>query len=220
MGMDGLSIADAMALAKGESGEGMFGGGNGAWVFFLFFLLAWGNGGLFGGNAAALSDRPATEADVQRGFNTSTIVSKLDGITNGLSDGFYAQNTAMLQGFNGVQNELCQGFNGVNTGITTLGYQMKDCCCGIERNIDAVRFDGAQNTMAITNAIHAEGEATRALINENTMQALRDQLFEARLANSQCAQNAYLVNQIRPNPVPAYVVASPYGAYTYGCGCN
>ena len=216
--MDGLSIADAMALAKDGDG-GMF-GGNGAWVFFLFFLLAWGNGGIFGGNGAALGNRPATEADVQRGFDTRTIVSKLDGLTTGLADGFYAQNTTALQGFNGIQRELTAGFGGVNAGVTALGYQMKDCCCETNRNIDAVRYEAAQNTCAITNAIHAEGEATRALINENTMQALRDQLLEAKFANSQCAQNAYLVNQIRPNPVPAYVVASPYAGYTYGCGCN
>ena len=201
MGMEGFSIADAMALAKNEEGEGMF-GGNGAWVFFLFFLLAWGNGGLFGGNGS-LGNRPATEADVQRGFDTSTIVSKLDGLTTGLADGFYAQNTTMLQ-----------GFNNINSGVTSLGYQMKDCCCGIERNIDAVRYEGAQNTCAITTAIHEEGEATRALINANTMQALRDQLFDAKLANSQCAQNAYLISQVRPNPVPAYAVANPY------CGCG
>ena len=216
MGNEGLSIADAMALAK-DGDEGMF-GGNGAWVFFLFFLLAWGNGGMFGGNAATA--RPATEADLQRGFDTRTIVSKLDGITNGLADGFYAQNTAVLQGFNGVQREMATGFGGLNMGITTLGYQMKDCCCETNRNIDAVRYEAAQNTCAITNAIHAEGEATRALINENTMQALRDQLFEARLANSQCAQNAYLVNQIKPSPMPAYIVSNPYGGYGYGCGCN
>ena len=124
MGTEGLSIADAMALAKDGDG-GMFGGGNSAWVFFLFFLLAWGNGGFLGGNAAI---RPATEGDLQRGFDTRTIVSKLDGITNGLSDGFYTQNTTMLQGFNGIQRELCEGFSGVNAGLTTLGYQMKDCC--------------------------------------------------------------------------------------------
>jgi hypothetical protein len=58
-------------------------------------------------------------------------------------------------------------------------YALKDCCCTTNRNIDAVRYEGAQNTTAITNAIHAEGEATRALINANTIQELRDRL-EAR----------------------------------------
>lgn len=37
MGMDGgLSVADALALGKENVNDGMF-GGNGAWVFFLFF---------------------------------------------------------------------------------------------------------------------------------------------------------------------------------------
>ena len=100
---------------------------------------------------------------------------------------------------------------------------MKDCCCGINRNIDAVRYEGAQNTCAITNAIHAEGEATRALINANTMQELRDKL-EARdrdiLARdfqlSQLSQNAYLVNELRPCAKPAYITCSPYTT-AFGC---
>ena len=191
MGMEGFSIADAMALAKNEEGEGMF-GGNGAWVFFLFFLLAWGNGGLFGGNGS-LGNRPATEADVQRGFDTSTIVSKLDGLTTGLADGFYAQNTTMLQ-----------GFNNINSGVTSLGYQMKDCCCEINRNIDALRFENSKNTCEIVNAIRTDGEATRALINANVMQDLRDKIADkdrdlvaANFQISQQLQNQYLISQLK-----------------------
>lgn len=51
MSMDGngLSVADALAL--GRDNDGMFGDGNGSWIFFLFFLLAWGgNFGNWGGN--------------------------------------------------------------------------------------------------------------------------------------------------------------------------
>lgn len=53
MGMDGsgLSVADALALQR-DNDDGMF-GGNGSWVFFLFFLLAWGGGGFFGNNVHA-----------------------------------------------------------------------------------------------------------------------------------------------------------------------
>ena len=100
---------------------------------------------------------------------------------------------------------------------------MKDCCCGINRNIDAVRYEGAQNTCAITNAIHAEGEATRALINANVVQDLRDKL-EARdrdiLARdfqlSQLAQNTTLLGELRPVSKPAYITCSPYT--TASCG--
>ena len=105
-------------------------------------------------------------------------------------------------------------------------YGIKDAICGTNRNIDAVRFEGAQNTCAITNAIHAEGEATRALINANTIQELRDRL-EARdrevmvrdFQLSQLAQNQYLVNEIRPCAKPAYITCSPYTTASF-CGCN
>lgn len=48
MGMEGsgLSVADALAL-QDRRDTGMFGGDGGLWVFFLFFLLAWGGGSGF-----------------------------------------------------------------------------------------------------------------------------------------------------------------------------
>ena len=94
------------------------------------------------------------------------------------------------------------------------------------RNIDAVRFDAAKNTCEITTAIHNEGEATRALINANTMQALRDKLADrdrelmtANFQLSQQAQNAYLINEIRPCARPAYITGSPYTTASF-CGCG
>ena len=96
----------------------------------------------------------------------------------------------------------------------------------INRNIDAVRYEDAKNTCDITTAIHAEGEATRALINANTMQELRDKLADkdrelmtANFQLSQQAQNAYLINEIRPCAKPAYITCSPYTTASF-CGCN
>ena len=87
------------------------------------------------------------------------------------------------------------------------------------RNIDAVRYEAAKNTCDITNAIHAEGEATRALINQNTMQELRDQLQAAQLQLGNLAQTNTLISTLRPFPQPAYITCSPYTAVNgYGCG--
>ena len=154
---------------------------------YLVWLAILGGGGLFGGRGDVQG--ALTRSDLFEGFTSQDVNGQLRGITYGLSDGFYG---------------------------------VKDCCCGINRNIDAVRYEGAQNTCAITNAIHAEGEATRALINANTMQELRDKL-EARdrdiLARdfqlSQLAQNATLINELRPCAKPAYITCSPY---TTACG--
>ena len=98
------------------------------------------------------------------------------------------------------------------------------------RNIDAVRAENYKNTCEITNAIHAEGEATRALINANTMQELRDRLEATRgevmvrdFQLSQLSQTSNIVNTLRPTPIPAYITCSPYTTtsnYNYsGCGC-
>ena len=124
----------------------------------------------------------------------------------------------MLNGFNGVQRDLCTGFAAVNAGINQARFDSQQCCCETNRNIDAVRYEAAQNTSAITTAIHAEGEETRKLIQQNEIQALRDKVADLQLAQSQCAQNAYLVNQLRPCPIPAYQAYSPYATYNT-CGC-
>lgn len=227
MGMDsgnGLSVADALAL-QDRGNDGMF-GGNGMWVFFLFFLLAWGNGGFgFGNNAA--TQGALTRAELYDGLNYNQIENGIRGIQNGLCDGFYSQNTTMLQGFNGIQRDMCTGFSAINAGIAENRFAAQQCCCETNRNIDAVRYEAAKNTCEITSAIHAEGEATRALINANTMQDLRDrleaknqELMTANFQLSQQAQSANLINELRPCARPAYITCSPYQAAPYGCGCG
>ena len=194
---EGLSAGDILALTKNNE-EGMW---NNPFIY-LVWLAVLGNGGLFGNRGDAAVQGALTRSDLYEGFNTQEINGQLRGITNGICDGFYA----------------------TRQGISELGFGMKDCCCGINRNIDAVRYEGAQNTCAITNAIHAEGEATRALINANAMQELRDKL-EARDRDvlvrdfqlSQLSQTASLVGELRPIAKPAYITCSPYTT-TFGCG--
>lgn len=175
--------------------DGMYGGGY-MWVMMLFFLLAWGGGWGGNGNQEAL-----TRADLCQGFNFNNLDSAVRGVQSGLCDGFYAMNTGMLN-----------GFGSVNQNINESRFASQQCCCETNRNIDSVKFENAQNTCAVTNAIHAEGEATRALITQNEMQSLRDKLADEKLANSQCAQNAYLIGQLQPVAKPAYITASPYTA--------
>nr|DAV18468.1 MAG TPA: hypothetical protein [Caudoviricetes sp.] len=39
-------------------------------------------------------------------------------------------------------------------------------------------------------------------------------------AASQCAQNAYLISQLHPSPIPAFNVPNPNATMGYGCYCN
>ena len=221
MAMDGngLSVADAMALANGRDGDGLFGGGTSggilALIIIFVLLFGTGNGFGFGGNGAV-----ATQADIQRGFDTRTIVSKLDGISNGICDLGYA-NANLI---NNVRFDGMQGFNSINQGINSLGYQMQQCCCENLRANDSLKYENAQNTCAIVNAIHADGEATRALMQANTVQELRDKLQERDNTISNLVQNSTLLNSVGRfvlNP-PCFQGYNGYGYNTgyYGCGCN
>ena len=210
---EGLTASDVLALTRNNNNE------EGMWnnpFIYLVWLAVLGNGGLFGNRSVgdAAVQGAITRSDLFEGFNTQDINGQLRGITNGLCDGFYA-----------INNGLKDGFYGIKSALAENRFAAQNCCCETNRNIDAVRYEGSQNTCAITNAIHAEGEATRALINSNVMQELRDKL-EARDRDvlvrdfqiSQLAQSANLVNELRPCAKPAYITCSPYTTPNFGCG--
>lgn len=206
MGMEnGLSVADALALDKSD---GEF-GGNGAWMMmFLFFLLAWGGNGFGGWGNGNAAQGALTRGELCQDMNFQSLENAVRGVQSGLCDGFYAMNTGMLNGFYGVNNAIQQA-----------QFAAQQCCCETNRNIDAVRYENSKNTCDIVNAIKADGDATRALMTQNAMQSLRDQLQTANFQLSQQAQNATLINAIRPTPVPAYVTCSPYESNLYASGC-
>ena len=190
-----MTPADMRAVTDGARDDGFGMGGGWMWIIVLFLFLFGFGGGAWGNRGQGL-----TQMEMQQGLDTQEIVRKLDGINYGLCDGFYAQNTTMLN-----------GLAGVTTAVRDAQFAQQQCCCETNRNIDAVRYEAQKNTCDITTAIHAEGEATRALIQQNEMQALRDKVSELQLAQSQCAQNAYLTGTLRPYPVPAYPVCGPCG---------
>ena len=207
---EGLSAGDILALTKNNE--------NGMWdnpfIYLVWLAVLGGGNGLFGNRGDAAVQGAITRSDLFEGFNNQDVNGQLRSITNGICDGFYAINSGLKDGFYGTQGALAEN-----------RFAAQQCCCETNRNIDAVRHEGAQNTCAITNAIHAEGEATRALINANVMQELRDKL-EARDRDimvrdfqlSQLSQTASLVGELRPCAKPAYITCSPYTTAPFGCG--
>lgn len=200
---DGLSAGDILALTREDNDMSQM--WNNPFIYLVWLAVLGGGNGLFGNRNSELQGT-ITRSDLFEGFNNQDVNGQLRGITNGICDGFYATSAGMKDGFYGIQGALAEN-----------RFAQQSCCCETNRNIDAVRYEGAQNTCAITNAIHAEGEATRALINANTMQELRDRL-EARDRDvmtrdfqlSQLAQTANLVSELRPCAKPAYITCSPY----------
>ena len=188
-----------------------------------------GNGFGFGGNRGGyggVADNYVLATDF------ATIERKLDGVNNGLCDGFYAQNTNMLNGFASVQQTLCQGFNGIERSIAdtnsnlansicTLGYQnqagfnalsreLADCCCTTQRSIDSVKYENAKNTCDI---IRAGQDNTRAILDYLTGEKISSLQAEnaglkAQISNDR--QSAFIIDALAPKcPQAAYVVQPP-----------
>ena len=191
--MDNYSLADIRAATGAD--ENGWGGGGAWWIIILFlFMFGMGGGGWGWGNRG---NDALTRAEMQQGFDTQEITRKLDGLSYGMCDGFYAQNTTMLN-----------GFAGVTAAVRDAQFAAQQCCCETNRNIDSVRYDAQKNACDITTAIHAEGEATRALIQKNEMQNLRDRLQQMELREAMCG-------------VVRYPMATTYtsGGNPF-CGCN
>ena len=199
------SLSD-IAAVSGNRNDGIFGGDSSGFIVLILFLIMLSGGAGFGwgGNA----NGALTRAELSQGFDNQSVLRKLDGITYGLSDGFYAQNTTMLNGFNGLGQEIANN-----------RFAQQNCCCDIERSIDSVKYENAQNTCAIVNAIKEDGDKTRSLLTQAEIQTLRDKLQDTRFELSQVNQNATIIGALQQKaPIPAYTVMSPYMSNLYACG--
>ena len=130
--MNGTSLtpADIYAMTRSNDHEDTF-GENWIWIIGLLIIagiFGGGNGWFGNGNGNNNLQGALTRSDMFEGFNNQDVNAQLRGITNGLCDGFYAQNTNLLNGFNGIQRDLCTGFNGVNANINQARFDMQQCC--------------------------------------------------------------------------------------------
>ena len=203
---NGLSLADAMAL-KNDGYDGM-----NSWIWIIvLFLFMWGGGNFFNRNNRDC----ATTEDVQNQFNFSALERQNNETIAAVKESQYETGITIRDAAFGNLTEL----KGIEASLAQLGYQQQSCCCETNRNIDSLKAENYKNTCEITTAIHAEGEATRALINANTMQELRDKLQNAQYQIDNMNQTQQLVGILRPFPTPAYITCSPYTSAN-NCGCG
>ena len=246
-----LSAADVAAVTGGRNNDG-FGDGNGWWIILLALLFGWGRNGAFGGGYGSGNGgccASATCQELQSGFNNQSVMQMLNGINSGICSLGYDNATLV----NGVNTNVMQTGFGITSAIQQAQFaqqqsaaaaqaQMADCCCSIQRAIDGVNYNNAQNFCNLGNTMQSVGRDIidnqnanyRALHDElvqyriedknDTIAELRSQVQALNLAASQSNQNTYLVNKLQPCPTPAYVVPNPNACYqgcgyTNGCGC-
>ena len=239
-----------MLAGQADNSNGFGFGGEGLWaVIILAIIFGWGRGGMFGGGSGGdIYYGGGFEGAIQRGFDTNTIINKLNGLENGLCDGFYAQNTNLLNGFSGVQNTLAQGFAGLNTALVTQGYetrmgtqavqnQLASCCCDLKAGLGDIKYTMATDTCALktqmaTNTrdiIDSQNAGFRAILDDlckmrieakdDKIASQAQYISKLELAASQQAQNDYIVDRLSPKPpVAAFQVPAPWQYSNNGCG--
>lgn len=238
-----MSLSDSSTMltmpvqpASANNGGGFGWGDNGSlWLIVLFLFIfagGWGRNG-FGGNNG-------TTGGVMDGYvltsDFANLERKMDATQSGLCDGFYQQ----AQLVNGVQQTVSNGFMSAEISranqqaafmqqLFAMQMQQQECCCENRSAIQGVNYNLAtqscdtRNTVqnATRDIIDANNQNSRAILDflvNSKMQDLQSENQNLKLAASQTAQNAYLVSQLRPSPVPAYTVQNPYCQYA-SCGC-
>lgn len=222
---------------------------DGSWLWFLIVVFAifggWGNG--FGGFGGA---NGGVGSEIQRGFDNQAVVSKLDGISNGLCDGFYAMNNSMLTGFNGINTNIMQTGYGIQQAVNAdtvanmqnanaLQSQLANCCCETREAIQGVNYNMATNTCALQNTmnsntrdiIDSQQAGTRAILDylcNEKISSLQAENNDLRRAASQDRQSALLTTQMaaQTQQIINAVNPAPIPAYTvpnpnaYAYGCG
>lgn len=160
---------------------------------------------------------------------------------SGVNAGAAQHTTDIIQSINADTIANMQNTNAIKAQLVDMAAANAACCCETQRAIERGFCDVAYASATQANATQrAISDSTRDIIDSNNAgtRAILDFLTQDKIAAltaenqslkfaaSQAAQNAYLVNEIRPCPVPAYVVANPYccnTGYTNfgfgGCGC-
>lgn len=172
-------------------------GDEGLWLFAILALFGFNGNGLFGGNRGG-GDRNATVGDVQRATdfaalerqNNETVASVRQSaydVTGAVKDG----NFNILSEIRDVQLATAAGFA-----------EQAKCCFETNRNIDSVKFDMANYSAVTQAAIHAEGEKTRNLLQQNKIEGLQAQVNQLQLNNALCGVVRYPTSAVYTAPVP------------------
>ena len=155
----------------------------------------------------------------------------------------------MNSNFRGIDNAICTLGYQNQQGFSNLSAQLASCCCetgrAIERGFADTNYNLATQACAIQNAMcnntrdiidnqNANSRAVLDFLVNDKLATLQAENQNLKLKASQAEQNAYLLNELKPCPSPAYVVQPPtqvtfpvntcgqFSGYGYngGCGCG
>lgn len=198
-----------------NNGDGFGFGGDGIWALLIFAMIFNNGFGFNGNNNLATQDYVASE------FTQQAINNGFENVNSNLANGFGRVNDNLCDVRQAVYNtgagissqvlenryagqlSACQTqrdiltqTNELNTNLLTTALQnqskMDECCCNL-------KAQGIENTQKILDAL-----------NQNTIDDLRSQVNDLKNTITANGIGTSIVNQVRPYPVPSYLVSSPY----------
>ena len=219
-------------------------------LFILILAGGWGNGygGFGGGNGAAATTY--VTSDIQRGFDQSAIINGLTGIANAVNSGFSGAEISRCNAQANILQTLNNNQGNLSNQLNTIAMNQQQCCCENRAGLADLKYtvateacaDRTAVTDALRDIIASNTANTQAILDKlcqqeidalkTQNQQLQMQSYLASLAASQNAQTGQILNDnaaqttallraLNPAPIPAYVVANPYGCNcANSCGCG
>lgn len=199
--MENYSLSDLAAVTKDADGMA----GNGAWWIIILFLFVIMGGGWNGFNRQSDFGQYATAASQQEilfGQQFGQLNDRLTNIGNGICNLGYE-----------MQGDFGQLTQTVMSTGNSIQSQLAQCCC--ENRLATANLSAQidRQTCDITTAIHAEGEQTRAMMQANEIQQLRDKVNSLEADNRMYGVVRY------PNGYSYNAGPSPFCGCNSGCGC-
>lgn len=187
-----------------------------------------------------------SEAAMQRGFDNQAVIQKLDGINNGICNLGYDQlaqmngiGTQIMQTGFGLQKAINDGTVSAMRSADGLSHQLSDCCCDIRSGLKDIQYAMATDACALKTEVHQTGDAIIQnqnagfqMLNNTIRDGFTNLEFQAQnryIAELERKLNAsdrnsalqdmatYVVNQVRPTPIPSWNVPDPYAGCCDPC---
>nr|DAV71699.1 MAG TPA: hypothetical protein [Caudoviricetes sp.] len=183
--------------------------------------------GFYAQNTTALNGFSNVNQNLCNGFAQAEL-SRANGQMN-LMQQMNANNITAMQNANALQSQLAQCCCDNREAIAGINYNMAMNTNALQHSVESgfcqTNYNNASNTRDIIDNQNSNARAILDALNAQQLAAKdakiaeqNQQIFGLQLAASQQAQNNYLVQTLKPAPVPSFPASQLYG-YMGGC-CN
>lgn len=195
---DGMMSPSDVAVMMNDRNNGLNDGMGFMWIFALLILANGGFGGWGNNNGFANAigyENLATSNEVQRGFDNQNSMANEREILAAINSNSMLgtqnanQNTQYITSMvNDKYSELSRDIYGISMAQQAAIANQQQCCCEtkmlIAETASNQRYDSAMQTNAIIQAVQAEGAASRAMYQQDKIEALQQKVNSLELQNA------------------------------------